>query len=39
MARAYEDDETLVLGSVHIKSKSKIKARKMVEIKMESSLS
>ncbi len=27
------------LGSVHIKSKSKIKAREMVEIKIESSLS
>ena len=27
------------LGSVHIKSKSKIKAREIVEIKIESSLS
>ena len=27
------------LGSVHIKSKSKIKARDMIEIKIESSLS
>ncbi len=27
------------LGSVHIKSESKIKAREMVEIKIESSLS
>ena len=28
-----------VLGSVHIESESKIKAREMVEIKIESSLS
>ncbi len=27
------------LGNIHIKSKSKIKAREMVEIKIESSLS
>ncbi len=32
-------DSDLILDIVHIKSKSKIKAREMVEIKIESSLS